>query len=356
METVLLAMSGGVDSSVAALLLLQQGYKLHGITMDVLRTDASRIAADRAAALASQLGFPHTTVDLKDEFDRLVVDDFVSAYEAAVTPNPCVTCNREMKFGLLNDIRREMGLDLLATGHYARVSFENGRYCLKKALDIKKDQAYFLNRLTQEQLSTVLFPLGELAKEDIRRIAAEHSFESSHQKDSQDICFIENGDYAAFIENYTGKKYPEGDFVSPEGKILGRHKGLIHYTLGQRRGLGVSSDARLFVNKIDPVLNTVTLCHEDDPSSILFSDYLEADCVNWVSRGFTPLDSLRCLVRFRSAQKEQEAYLTCSAPDRIAVSFDTPQRAITPGQSLVAYDDDGRVICGGRISLVRHKA
>ena len=255
-ETLAIAMSGGVDSSAAACLLLEQGYELVGLTMKLFsRPGDVWHDGEDAQAVARQLGFPHHMVDLSPCFCTQVMDAFAAAYEAGCTPNPCVTCNRHIKFGALLDEAVKLGCEKLATGHYARVEYDagSGRYLLKKASRPEKDQSYVLSTLTQAQLSRTLLPLGELSKEEIRDIAHSRGLVTAHKSDSQDICFIPDGDYGAFIRSHTGKDYPAGPFLNEEGTLLGRHTGIIDYTVGQRRGLGVSSNhGRLYVKEISP--------------------------------------------------------------------------------------------------------
>ena len=352
------AMSGGVDSSVAAFLLKEQGYDLIGVTMDLRSDDPGRPAgggcsADRdaedARAVARQLGFPHYTFPFGERFRAQVVDPFVAEYEAGRTPNPCVACNRCIKFGALLSLVREMGRDGVATGHYARLDYDagSGRHLLKTALHPDKDQSYVLCTLTQDQLAHSLFPLGGLSKEEIRAIARDQGLASAHRRDSQDICFVPDGDYAAFIRRHTGRDYPPGPFVDGEGRVLGTHQGIICYTLGQRRGLGVSSDGRLYVQHIDPAANTVTLTSGQG----LYARTLEAGHINLIPcAALTAPLRVRAKVRYR--QQAQSATVEQTGPDRLRVTFDQPQRAITPGQTVALYDGDV-VVGGGTIERVK---
>ena len=347
-EKLAVAMSGGVDSSVAAYLLQREGYSLTGVTLR-LHDCAGMDDVSDARAVAAQLGIDHYTFDLSDHFRNCVMDHFVSEYEKGRTPNPCVECNRMVKFGTLLDKVEELGCRGAATGHYARLDYDapSGRWLLKTALYPDKDQSYVLYCLTQHQLSRSCFPLGGLSKDEIRTIALEQGLANARKGDSQDICFIPDGDYAAFIRRRTGKAYPAGAFVSPQGAVLGRHEGIISYTLGQRRGLGVSSaDGRLYVTKLTPADNTVTLGQNED----LFARTLEAERINLI-----PCDKLavplRVQAKVRYRQTVQPATVEQVGEDRIQVTFDQPQRAITPGQAVVLYDGD-IVVGGGTIDTV----
>ena len=342
MDRLAVAMSGGVDSSVAAYLLREQGFHPVGVTLRLHHCTGMDDVTD-AQTMAGQLGLDHHVFDLSDHFRSCVMDHFVSEYEQGRTPNPCVECNRRVKFGLLLDKAEDLGCPAVATGHYARLDYDapSGRRLLKTALHPEKDQSYVLYCLTQDQLSRSRFPLGSLSKEEIRSIAAEQNLISAHKRDSQDICFIPDGDYASFIRRHTGKDYPSGSFVDPAGRVLGQHEGIIAYTLGQRRGLGVSSaNGRLYVTKIDPASNTVTLSGND----ALFTRTVEADGVN-----FIPFDRLNAPLRVQAKARyrhtAQPAVVEQIGPDRIRVTFDRPQRAMTPGQAVVLYD--GEIVVGG---------
>ena len=351
MAKALIAMSGGVDSSVAALLMKNAGYECIGCTMRLLHNDApaepgtccSLDDTEDARSVAYRLGMPHYTFSFYEDFEEKVVRKFCSAYLCGRTPNPCIDCNRFMKFGKLFERAEVLGCQKIVTGHYARIETQNGRALLKKGLDPAKDQSYVLYALTKEQLEHVAFPLGALTKEQVRAIAAENGFINANKPDSQDICFVPDGDYAAVIRAYTGRDCPPGDFIDPNGKVLGRHKGIIHYTIGQRKGLGIASSAPLFVTKIDPVNNTVTLTHGEG----LFTDTVTVKEIN-----LTAVDSLEtpmeitAKIRYRHA--EQPATVVQTDADTLRVTFKTPQRAVTPGQACVLYCGD-TVLGGGTI-------
>ena len=349
MKKALIAMSGGVDSAVAAACMVESGYDCLGVTMRLHDCGASCGAATEAqdaAAIAARLGFPFAVLDCRADFERQVMDRFVAAYEAGDTPNPCIECNRCMKFSALMDYARAEGCDTLVTGHYARVTHDpaTGKYQLKKAVCAAKDQSYVLYFLTQEQLAHIRFPLGEMADKDtVRRRAEERGFPVAHKADSQDICFVPDGKYADFIRRRTGREYPEGDFVDAEGRVLGRHKGLIAYTIGQRKGLGLSLSAPLYVRRKNGEDNTVLLT----PDHQLFTDTLVARDFNWVS-GDTPTEGVRVTAKTRYSAKEAPATATVLEDGRVQVVFDTPQRAVTCGQAVVLYHGDC-VVGGGTI-------
>ena len=343
-------MSGGVDSSVAAYLLTRDGYDCIGCTMKLCPDDVAHeggcCTADDAAdarSVARRVGIPFHVFNMTDDFRREVIDRFVSRYLAGRTPNPCVDCNRTMKFALLRRRGEELGYDCLATGHYARIEYRDGRWTLRKARDPSKDQSYVLYHLTQAELAKTLFPLGDLTKSEARALAAEHGFLNAAKPDSQDICFVPDGDYAAVIARYTGKTEPEGDFVLPDGSVIGRHKGISRYTVGQRRGLGVAYSEPLYVKRILVAENKVLLGRDED----LYGTSCDVSDVNWIA-GETPSAPVRCAVKIRYRQTEQPATVTPLDGGRAHVEFDSPQRAITPGQSAVFYDGD-EVLGGGEI-------
>ena len=341
------AMSGGVDSSVVAHLLLRAGYDVTGATMTLYRPDGETGETQDvrdARAVCATLGIPHRVYDLGDAFCRAVIDDFVAVYEAGGTPNPCVVCNKHLKFGALLDAALRDSADGIATGHFARVARDpSGRYLLKKALDESKDQSYVLWQLSQDVLSHVLLPLGEMKKTDVRLLADGLGLVTAHKSDSQDICFVPDGDYAAFIRRYTGRVPEAGDYVDEEGRVLGRHKGLIHYTVGQRKGLGISLGAPMFVGAKDPATNRVTLTTNDR----LFRRTIHLSDLNLIAADRLD-DPIRAEVKIRYAHKASPATVIQTGEHTATVVFDEPQRAPAIGQSAVFYDGD-TVIGGGII-------
>ncbi|MBR1672340.1 MAG: tRNA 2-thiouridine(34) synthase MnmA [Fretibacterium sp.] len=350
----LIAMSGGVDSSAAACLAVAEGYACVGATMRLFlngdvglspsRPCCSQRDIDDAASVSALLGIPHEVLNCMVDFKLRVIDKFIRTYELGGTPNPCIDCNRYLKFEGLLSAARERGLDFIVTGHYARIErAASGRFLLKKAADSERDQSYVLYMLTQEQLAHTLFPLGGMTKAEVRALAEARGFVNAHKRDSQDICFVPDGDYAAFIERTTGRPSPPGDFVSPEGRVLGRHKGIIHYTIGQRRGLGVAGGARLYVSAINPAANTVTLCGEQG----LFVRSVTAKDVNFIS--VPALDGpARVTAKVRYRQREVLATAAPVEGGKLRVMFDEPQRAPAIGQAVVLYDGDA-VVAGGTI-------
>lgn len=351
-KTALIAMSGGVDSAVAAFLMTRAGYSCVGGMMELHQKTSGQSCgtsqeAEDARAVAQRVGIPFYVFDLKEEFSRQVVERFISCYERGQTPNPCIDCNRYMKFDSLYRKAQELGKSYVVTGHYARIQKgENGRFQLLKGPDPKKDQSYVLYALTQEQLAHTIFPLGTYSKEEVRAIAEREGFVNAQKQDSQDICFVPDGDYAGFICRRRGKTYPEGDFVDVRGNVLGRHKGLIHYTIGQRRGLSVSGGKPLYVKEIRPKENQVVLASNEE----LFETRLVAEGFNWVSVE-EPETTIRACARARYHHPEQPATVTVLGGGRVEVVFDQPQRALTLGQSLVLYDGD-KVLGGGVITAV----
>ncbi len=341
----MIAMSGGVDSSVVAYLMKQQGYDAIGVTLRLCdnKKGGSEEDVRDAASVASRLGMEHIAISLYDEFKKDVIDRFIASYENGETPNPCIECNRYIKFGLLLEEAKKRGYDKIVTGHYARITEENGRFLLKKGADRTKDQTYVLYSLTQEQLKHTILPLGEMSKAQVREIAEANGFINAHKRDSQDICFVPDGDYAGFIERYSGKTYPNGEFVDLEGNVLGEHKGIIRYTRGQRKGLGLALPQPMYVCRTDLFENKVILGLNDD----LFSSELDANDINLIAcdRIDTPI---RVEAKVRYSQGAQSATVWQTDDDRLHIEFDEPQRAITKGQAVVMYDGD-TVVGGGKI-------
>ena len=347
----LIGMSGGVDSSVAAILTLQAGYDCIGGTMRLFDRENSCGGSDDAQdarAVADRLGMSHYIFHFQEDFEKQVIQNFVTSYEQGLTPNPCIRCNRHLKFDRLLNQARELGCDYVVSGHYARIRRdpETGRYLLCRASDRAKDQTYFLASLNQEQLAHILFPLGGLTKTEVRAIAEENGFLNARKRDSQDICFVPDGDYVAFMERYTGKTYPAGDYLDLEGKVLGKHKGTVCYTIGQRKGLGIALGAPAYVCKKDMGANTVTL----GPNEALFASALRADDWNWYP--FPALTApMEVTAKTRHSQYEQKATVYPEENGFARVEFESPQRAITPGQAVVLYKDE-IVVGGGTIREV----
>ena len=354
-KKVVVGMSGGVDSSVAAYLLKEQGYDVIGVTMQIWQDEDRAVqeenggccglsAVDDARRVADDLGIPYYVMNFKREFKKEVIDYFIEEYRQGRTPNPCIACNRYVKWESLLKRSMDIGADYIATGHYARiVLLENGRYTLRRSATLAKDQTYALYNLTQEQLSHTLMPVGEYTKEEVRQIAEKIQLRVANKPDSQDICFVPDGDYATFIKETTGEDIKSGDFVDLEGNVLGQHKGIIHYTVGQRKGLGLSLGRPAFVLEIRPETNEVVIGTNEDSMSYT----LRANRLNFMS--IDDLDGeLRVFAKIRYNHKGHGVRALKTSEDEVLCTFDEPQRAITPGQAVVFYDDE-YVVGGGTI-------
>ncbi len=355
MKKAIIAMSGGVDSSVAAWLMKEQGYDCSGITLKLYENEDIGESWEKsccslrdvafARSVAERLAMPFEILNYGDAFRSEVMDRFVSSYNRGETPNPCIDCNRYIKFDRLIAEAIARGVDYVVSGHYAQIRFdeESGRYRLSKAIDASKDQSYVLYALNQEQLAHLLLPLGGMHKTEVRALAEEHHFANAHKQDSQDICFVMDGDYARFIEDYAGITSEPGDFVDLDGKVLGRHRGIIHYTIGQRKGLGIAAPTPKFVLAIDVENNRIVLGEDDD----LFGKTLTACDANWIA--FEKLEApMRAKAKIRYRHQEQDALVEPLEDGRFKATFDKAQRAITKGQAVVLYDGD-EVIGGGQI-------
>lgn len=345
-------MSGGVDSSVAAWLLKEDGYDVIGVTMQIWQDEAEETqqenggccglsAVEDARRVAQQLDIPFYVLNFKQAFQRHVVDYFTREYLAGRTPNPCIACNRYVKWESLLRRSLEIGADYIATGHYARIEqLGNGRFSLRSSVTPKKDQTYALYSLTQEQLAHTLMPVGAYRKEEIRELAWKAGLRTAHKPDSQEICFVPDGDYAGFIDKRIGHPVPEGDFVDAHGKVLGRHKGITHYTVGQRKGLGLAMGRRVVVTRLCPERNQVVIGENED----VFSRTLEADNLSFMS---VPdlTGKCRVMAKIRYNHKGAPCVIEKTGTDRIHAEFLEPQRAVTPGQAVVFYD--GEYVLGG---------
>lgn len=341
MMKILVGMSGGVDSSAAAVLLKEKGYLVTGLTLKLCEFDKEQDLSD-AKAVCEKLGIGHLTLDLKTDFKQKVMDDFIAQYKEGLTPNPCLECNKYIKFGKMLDVALEKGYDKIATGHYARVEKQGDRFVLKRAKDLSKDQSYVLYSLTQHQLSHLELPLGELTKAEIRSIAEEKGLVNANRPDSQDICFVPDGDYASFIQKTDGFKSVKGDYVDINGNVLGSHQGVIHYTIGQRKGLGIALGKPQFVIDKSAESNRVVLGDEEH----LFKKEVDVRDVN-----FIPFDTLQNEMRVTAKLRYRHDPQSCVIypfGEGVKIVFDEPQRAPTSGQAAVFYDGD-IVVGGGKI-------
>ena len=354
-STVLLGMSGGVDSSVAALLLTEQGYDVRGVTLQVWEQEDEAVAATKkweergcckvglARHVAKILGIPHEVVDTRESFQTGVIDDFVSGYVSGETPNPCVRCNERVKFGRLYNLAKERGVDYVATGHYARIqSTDQGRFLLK-GVDAKKDQSYFLYRISPSWLDHILFPLGHLQKTEVWARAKDMDLPLEELRESQEICFVTQGDYREFLKIEAPQAVRPGPFVDTNGQYLGEHRGIAFYTPGQRKGLGLATGERMYVQHVIPETNTVVIGKDES----LLQDNCFIREVNWFGKT-DPTDTRSVLVKYRYASPAVPATLSSEADGILKVQFQTPQKAVSPGQSVVFYEGD-RVLGGGII-------
>lgn len=351
----LIAMSGGVDSSVAAFLMKEMGYECIGVTMKLYDNDDIGISREKtccslddiedARSVAFRIGIPYYVVNFKDDFKEKVVDNFVDCYLQGRTPNPCIECNRHLKFRHLYQKAKELECDVIVTGHYVQVVQEGEEFGLRKAVDNSKDQSYVLYSLTQEQLAHTMFPLGGLTKDQVRKIAEEHGFVNSAKKDSQDICFIPDGNYKRFMKEQYHVDVGPGDFVDKSGKVLGTHQGYYGYTIGQRKGLGIAAEQPYYVVDIQPEKNRVVLGSNED----LFHRTLIAEDFNWITSRDVEAEVVQAKVRYR--QQAQDARVKKLEDGRVQVEFLEPQRAITKGQAVVVYQGDA-VLGGGTITEI----
>lgn len=343
-ERVLLGMSGGVDSTASAILLKKQGYEVVGATMIMY---CNQKIAEDAKKMCEKLGIEHHIFNYENEFRCQVINKFISEYENASTPNPCIECNKYLKFGAFYEKAKELDCNYIATGHYAKIEFspKYKRYVLKKSEEEKKDQTYFLYLIPKEELEHIIFPLQEYKeKSDTRKLVESMDLEIAKKKDSQEICFIENNNYKEFLQKNMTSKPKKGNIVLTSGEVLGKHNGLINYTIGQRKGIGISFKEPLYVVKLDSAKNEVIVGTEKD----LYSNILYANELNWLTFDKTP-DKIECFAKIRYRAKEAKAKVYKEEEGKVRVEFLEPQRAITKGQSVVFYDDDGIVLGGGKI-------
>ncbi|MCR5356782.1 MAG: tRNA 2-thiouridine(34) synthase MnmA [Lachnospiraceae bacterium] len=353
MERVLVGMSGGVDSAVAAYLLKKEGYDVTGVTLRTWESgngEESRCCEiEDASRVARSIGIPYYPINCLSEFNERVIKPFIDDYVCGLTPNPCIECNRYVKWEKMLYMAESLKAGYIATGHYASVvKLDNGRFSVRRALHAGKDQTYMLYKLTQEQLSRTLMPLGGLSKDEVRDIAKQADIPVADKPDSQEICFVSDDDYAGYIkDNYEGELPGEGDFVSVDGKVLGRHKGIIHYTIGQRKGLGLPLGYPAYVKKIDIERNEVVIAEDKD----LYSNTVIAGDVNFMSiPGIAPGEGLRCRAKIRYRHEPEAAVAEMTDSGELKITFDSPVRAAAPGQSAVMYDDEDNVIGGGIIT------
>jgi tRNA-specific 2-thiouridylase len=347
---IVVAMSGGVDSSVAAALLKKEGHDIIGATMHILPADMQEPDTEiDAKKVADKLGIPHCVMDLRDIFARQVIADFCHEYRRGRTPNPCIRCNRYIKFGALLERARKMGADFIATGHHARIELDKatGRYLLKKGADQQKDQSYFLCQLTQEQLQHTLFPIGNLTKDRVREIAVELNLPVAARPESQEICFIPDDDYPQFLKSYIPWAAEPGPILDEQGNTLGQHHGITGYTIGQRHGLGIATAEPLYIIAIAPDQNAVVVGTREQT----YGRKLTATNLNWIATARTE-QPFRVKARVRYRHPEAEATVSPLDEDRVYVKFTEPQMAITPGQAIVFYDGD-TLVGGGIINLQR---
>ena len=357
-KKVVVGMSGGVDSSVAAYLLKEQGYEVIGVTMQIWQSETQCevekkggccgiSAVEDARRVAEVLDIPYYVMNFRAEFKRDVIDYFVREYRLGRTPNPCIACNRYVKWEALLTRSLMLGADYIATGHYARVlTLENGRYALASSKTAAKDQSYALYNLTQRQLAHTLMPIGEYEKPEVRAIAAAAGLPVASKPDSQEICFVPDGDYARFIDESTGETALPGKFVRADGTVLGEHKGLTHYTVGQRKGLGIAFGEPMYVVELRPESNEVVLGTGDE----VYAEELLAGDVNWMAVAPPPAgEILHCRAKIRYNHGGAACRVTVLPDGKIRVAFPTPQRAVTPGQAVVLYTDSGAVLGGGTI-------
>lgn len=352
-KVVVVGMSGGVDSSVAAWLLKEQGYDVIGVTMQIWQDEDAEVqeaeggccglsAVDDARRVAMDLGIPYYVMNFKEEFRKNVMDYFAGEYVEGRTPNPCIACNRHVKWESLLRRSIAIGADYIATGHYAQIDrLPGGRYSLKTSVTAAKDQTYALYNLTQEQLSHTLMPVGSYHKEEIRDMAERLGLPVAHKPDSQEICFIPDHDYASFIEEYTGRELPPGNFVDLDGNVLGRHRGITHYTVGQRKGLNLSMGRPVFVVEIRPETNEVVIGDNQD----VFTNVLRCDKLNWMAVDGLHGKSMDVLAKIRYSHKGSPCTIREIGNDMVECRFHEPVRAVTPGQAVVFYDGD--YVAGG---------